>query len=194
MADNTQPGTDQADGIKVLGNKRELNKTLFDSILQNLLTILFSIMISIVMLQVVVRYGVRWTGISLHWTEEVARYLLVITAFLGSAVAWRKRDNITISALTDLLPGRYRFAADLFKDATILVFSVLCVIGSYGMSQRTRVGRLGSIGALRLGHLYLALGFCFVVITIYMVRWIIRDIRDLVTFKSTEIPTEGSHE
>ena len=76
MADNTQPGTDQADGIKVLGNKRELNKTLFDSILQNLLTILFSIMISIVMLQVVVRYGVRWTGISLHWTEEVARYLL----------------------------------------------------------------------------------------------------------------------
>lgn len=192
MAEKSQPAADQPAEEVVLGMKRELKQTLFDRVLKNLLTVLFSIMIAIVMLQVVVRYGVRWTGISLHWTEEVARYLLVITAFLGSAVAWRKRDNITISALTDLLPGGWRYAADLFKDTTILIFALLCVYGSYGMSQRTRVARLGSIGFVRLGHLYLALGVCFAFISVYMVRWIVRDVRDIVAHKRSGSAAEDS--
>ena len=177
-----------------MADKRELRGTLFDKILLNLLTVFFSVMIAIVMLQVVVRYGVRWTGISLHWTEEVARYLLVITAFLGSAVAWRKRDNITISALTDLLPDRMRYAADLFKDVTIFVFSLICVYGSYGMSQRTRVATLGSIGFVRLGHLYLVLGICFLFISVYMVRWIVRDVRDILAHRRSVSATGDRHE
>ena len=178
----------------VVADKRELRGTLFDRILRNTLTTLFSVMIAIVMLQVVVRYGVHWTGISLHWTEEVARYLLVITAFLGSAVAWRKRDNITISALTDLLPDRMRYAADLFKDVTILIFSLICVYGSYGMSRRTRVATLGSIGFARLGHLYFILGICFLFIAVYMVRWIVRDVQDILAHKRSISTTENRHE
>ena len=159
--------------------KRELRERLFDRALFFLLTFLFAVMLGVVMLQVLVRYGAAWTNIRVPWTGEVARYLLVVTAFLGSAVAWRKRDNITVTALTDLLPRKVRCWFDLLQDVTILIFAVICIVGSYGMGRRMAGARLGSLGFVRMGHLYMALGVCFVFIAIYMVRWIIRDIRDL---------------
>ena len=162
--------------------KPELPVTWFDRGMHFLLTLMFTILLGVVVLQVLVRYGAVWTDVRVHWTGEVARYLLILTTFVGSAVAWRKRDNIAVSAIIDLVPKKVRFIVDIVQDTTILAFVIICIIGSYNMGTRMAGARLGSLTFIRLGQFYWLLGIAFVFIAIYLVRWIVKNIRDFVVY------------
>lgn len=56
----------------------------------------------------VVAAGVFWRYVlndSLSWTEEVARYLMIWLACVGSVVAMQRRDLVAIDILPDALAG-----------------------------------------------------------------------------------------
>src|SRR5262245_34060840 len=57
----------------------------------------------VVFLQFYTRYFVNN---SLAWTEEIARYLLICSAFAGSVMAMRKRSHIAVEALHVYLPKK----------------------------------------------------------------------------------------
>ncbi|MDW7740056.1 MAG: TRAP transporter small permease [Bacillota bacterium] len=166
----------EAEIKKELGMVRELKNTLFDRFFLNFMSIIFLIMIALVMSQVVVRYLTAPLGITMHWSEEVARYIMIVVAFMGSAVAWRKRENISISMLIDMLPPRIKVPLDLFKDITILAFSLFCAYGAYSMSVKMQYSPLGALKIGKLGDIYLVLCFVFLLVAVYLVRWIIRGI------------------
>ncbi|MEX0827849.1 MAG: TRAP transporter small permease subunit, partial [Haliea sp.] len=44
-------------------------------------------------------------GDSLSWAEELARYALIWSALVGSAVAYRRGAHIAMTMAIDLLPG-----------------------------------------------------------------------------------------
>ncbi|MGH7004396.1 MAG: TRAP transporter small permease, partial [Alphaproteobacteria bacterium] len=61
---------------------------------------------------------------SLAWTEEIARYLLTMVAYLGGAIAIRKFTHIHVEFLYVYLPRRVAWALSIFVDLARIAFLV----------------------------------------------------------------------
>lgn len=67
---------------------------------------------------------------ALVWSEEVARYLLVWTTFLGAALAYQRGRHIAVTFLVDAIPRKAGTAVRLFAYlAAIVFFAVVLVVG-----------------------------------------------------------------
>jgi TRAP-type C4-dicarboxylate transport system permease small subunit len=63
-------------------------------------------------------------GQTVSWYEEVARYLFIWMAFLGSAVAVRRRGHFVVHLVVDRLARGCRFAAELVCWGVVMGFSL----------------------------------------------------------------------
>jgi TRAP-type C4-dicarboxylate transport system permease small subunit len=62
---------------------------------------------------------------SIAWTEEIARYLLMATAFIGAALAARKGTHIALEIVPNMLPrGLRRWFRLALGIATIVFFAI----------------------------------------------------------------------
>lgn len=172
MSEDLEMGHD--DRTDVLYDPEELKENLLDKGLHNIVTVMFTGMVFIVMLQVVVRYFIGGIlGISVHWTEELARYLMIVTAYLGTGIAWRNRQNMSISFFTDMLPSKINTILKALTDTLCFLFAVICAYGAYLMSQRMAGSPLGTLAYGTTGTVYLLMSICFVVVAFYTARWMI---------------------
>lgn len=86
-------------------------------------------MVALIFTQVVVRFALPFFGasLSLPWTEEAARYLLVWVIFLGGAIAARHGMLIAVTALIEALPAipalRLRYLAGSILILTFLTMT-----------------------------------------------------------------------
>ncbi|WP_298952482.1 TRAP transporter small permease [uncultured Methylobacterium sp.] len=89
-------------------------------VLRHLVGAMLGVMVLIVGLQIVVRFVLPRLGIvlSVPWSEELARYLMVWCIFTGAAVAARAGALIAVDTLPDSLPPR---AGDLVRLVALLV-------------------------------------------------------------------------
>ena len=117
-------------------------------------TIIFIVMVTVVLSQVFFRYVLR---VSVPWTEEFARYLLIFITFLGGALAVRDKKHISINVIIDRLPKKIFFYLNKFFDLAIIIFLFIVVKGSIIMINLTWETPLGSIRWLTRGKLYLIL-------------------------------------
>lgn len=74
----------------------------------------------------------RTLGNSLIWYDEIASVLLAWLTFYGSALASAKRAHISCPELVDLLPPRWKRAANIF--AQLLVVAFFMMVGWIGAS------------------------------------------------------------
>lgn len=85
--------------------------------------VLFWSLAFIVFLQFFTRYVLNN---SLSWTEEIARYGLMWLTFIGGAVVTRKKTQIAVELLSNLMkPGPLRVALHMFVDFVTLGFIAL---------------------------------------------------------------------
>lgn len=90
---------------------------------------------AVVFLQFFTRYVLND---SLAWTEEVARYLLILVAFLGSITATRKGGHIALEFLIRRAPGGLAKALAVTAQAfAVLFYGTMFWIG-VELVQRTR--------------------------------------------------------
>ncbi|MFA5488404.1 MAG: TRAP transporter small permease [Candidimonas sp.] len=90
------------------------------------------VMVVIVFLQILARFALPKLGIviSIPWTEELARYLMIWCIFLGAAAASRSGDLIAMDTLTTALAPSRGWKVKLFAYVvTILFFAFLIYIG-----------------------------------------------------------------
>ena len=80
-------------------------------------------------LQVVVRYLLSDT-LTMPWTEEFGRLVMVWGALWGAAALQRSDDHISMSVLFDQLPPRAQLAVRLFGD--LVTLGVLLPVVWYG--------------------------------------------------------------
>lgn len=62
------------------------------------------------------------------WYDEVARYLFIWIAFLGAAVAVRRRAHFLVRVLVQKLDRRGQFAAELLWWMIVMGFSVFIAV------------------------------------------------------------------
>lgn len=96
--------------------------------------VLFWILLVIVFLQFFSRYVL---GDSIAWTEEMARYFLIMVGFLGSAMAVRKNSHIAVEFFYRYLPGRIGQTLSTLVDLARVVFLVGGCWITYHLAART---------------------------------------------------------
>lgn len=152
--------------------KTELKETVFDRWLLRVSSVVFCVVVLFVVLQVLIRFVTVHIGFSMPWTEEAARYLLIALVFLGSAVAVRKKEHITITSLVDYFPVKVRLVLELISCLLILFFLLVAIFGSYQFTFKMMVSPVGAIPWLKVGHLYGVMTIGLLFISIYQVRWL----------------------
>lgn len=81
--------------------------------------------------------GLRYlTNQSLPWADEVARYLMIWTTFLGAGLALRQGAHVAITNLPDALPPRGRIALRALVVGLMMAF--FCFMIWIGMDYMGR--------------------------------------------------------
>ena len=133
--------------------------------------VMLMVMSAIIILQVFCRFVLKS---SLPWSEEVARYLQVWTAFIGGAYGVRRGAHIGIEAFALLLPKKAQKALNIFIIiVSIFMCGVICYYGFGIVSTQLSKGQLTPATRIPMGYMYAA-------IPVGMIFFIIRYIEELI--------------
>jgi TRAP-type C4-dicarboxylate transport system permease small subunit len=101
---------------------------------------------------------------SAAWTEEIARYFLVATVFVGAAIGVRKNNHIQVDFFYRLLPRRLMRAMSTLVDVVRIVFLATCVWLTWLLMQRIGASRMAVVD-LPMGLVYGTVLLGFVLMT-----------------------------
>jgi TRAP-type transport system small permease protein len=101
---------------------------------------------------------------SAAWTEEIARYLLVATVFVGAAMCVRKNNHIQVDFFYHLLPARLMRVMSTLVDVVRIAFFGACVVLTWQLMQRIGSSRMAVVD-LPMGLVYGAVLVGFALMT-----------------------------
>jgi len=90
---------------------------------------------------------------SAAWTEEIARYFLVATVFVGAAVCVRKNNHIQVDFFYHVLPKKLMRVMSTLVDAVRIAFFATCVVLTYLLIERIGGSRMAVV-ELPMGIVY----------------------------------------
>ena len=103
---------------------------------ETICVILMSVMTIIIFIQVVMRYLMHN---SLSWSEELTRYMLIWSTFLGATCVYYHGGNIAITAVQGLLPEKGRSVLKTLVHLICLVLFVVLTV--YGFRYTQKLGK-----------------------------------------------------
>ncbi|WP_346795514.1 TRAP transporter small permease subunit [Halomonas sp. Bachu 37] len=80
---------------------------------------------AVITLLILTNIAFRALGAPLYWISELAIYAMIWMTFLIAAAVLKRRQGITVTLFSDLLPAGARRWAVVFVDAMVLVFALL---------------------------------------------------------------------
>lgn len=111
-------------------------KTGMTKLLAGIATVLLSIMTLLVLYQVFTRYVLDSPA---AFTEELVRYFLIWTGFIGAAYAFLTREHMCLVLLRDNLKPEKRRILMIVLDVLILIFAILVItIGGFKLAMSAR--------------------------------------------------------
>jgi TRAP-type C4-dicarboxylate transport system permease small subunit len=102
------------------------------------------------------------------WTEELSRYLLVWSTFLGASMGFKRGAHVAITFVVDQFSGRLRPWVSILIHALSILFFVVGII--YGIQMiHQQVYQISPAMGLSMRVVYLAipLGFATMVIHVF---------------------------
>jgi len=103
---------------------------------------IFWVLALVIFYQFFTRYALNDSA---SWTEEIARYLLIATAFVGAAMNVRKNNHIQVDFLYRLLPRMVTRPLSTLVDAARIVFLAYCVWLTYLLIDKIGGSRMAII-------------------------------------------------
>ena len=119
----------------------------------------FWLLAGTVFLQFFTRYALNDSA---GWTEEIARYLLICTVFIGAAISVRKNNHIHVDFFYRILPKRLMRALSTLVDAVRILFFAYAVWLTLQLMLRIGSQRMAVVD-LPIGLMYgiVLAGFVF---------------------------------
>ena len=109
----------------------------------------------LVFIQVILRY---LFNISLIWSEEVARYVIIWFILVGSSIAVREKAHATVDAVVAFLPPLGKRIFSILANLTGIVFCVILIwSGSLTVSTVIEYGNVTPAVGIPMAIPYLAL-------------------------------------
>lgn len=128
-------------------------KRFYDSLekwLRMVLLVLVSGIVAATILQIVARFILM---VSIPWTDELARYLMIWAAFVGLGVAYRKKELIAVGYFREKLSPHLLKVAVLVSDLLCSIFSIVIVIYGFKLCL-LNAGQVSPSMRISLGIIY----------------------------------------
>jgi len=106
--------------------------TCLDKVQTGIVVVALSAMIVVVGLQVFFRFVIKG---SLPWSEELARYLMVWTVYIGASLGAKEGAHIGVEAFIRLLPKKLYRLACLLAGTISVIFCIVIAILSFKVVQ-----------------------------------------------------------
>lgn len=140
--------------------------TYLDKIQTAIVVVALSLMIVVVGLQVFFRFVIKG---SLPWSEELSRYLMIWTVYIGASLGAKEGAHIGVEAFISFLPKKlYKFAC-LVAGIISIIFCIVIAMLSFKVVQGIyNAGQLSpameipmwwAYGAIPVGSVLMAISF-----------------------------------
>jgi TRAP-type transport system small permease protein len=172
----------------------ELSKTVFsrfNRIWDDFTLFLFICLLVAATLQVLSRYVLE---APLPWTEELARFLLVWVAFLGSASVARRKMHITVEFFSNKFTGRVAGVVNTLLYLIMAIFLAILFYGTLVMFESSWPVHAGTMPWLRMSWVYLGAIIGVAVMLIYVLNHLVREIGNLFNPATGTVKTASGDE
>ena len=142
--------------------------------LEEVLCVTFTVIfVSVSLMQIVVRHS----GLTVPWTEEVARYLFIWTIFMGIPWGVKSRAHLNIDAIYNLFPPKYRSIHGIITHLLIIAFA--CPLIYYSLDVVLKQYKLGQaltgLPMIPMWVVYLCMPISFTLVIVRCIQIIVID-------------------
>ena len=111
---------------------------------------IFWVLAAVIFYQFFTRYALNDSA---SWTEEIARYLLIATAFVGAAINVRKNNHVQVDFFYRLMPHWMTRPLSTFVDVARVAFLGYCIW--------LTISLMGKIGSSRMAIIDWPIGILY---------------------------------
>jgi len=124
------------------------------AILEKLGVVLLCVILALTLFQV----AVRELPFSVVWTEELARFTLIILTFVGMPYAMKQQEDISLRQIVQKKPFKYWKPLFIISNIMVVVLCIVLIISVTSIVPRTINQRLVSFRFFAQGHAHIVLG------------------------------------
>ena len=132
------------------------------------IAVILVVMVCVTTMEVVRRYIFR---LSFIWAEELVRFLLVATTFLGGAAAYRSKSLAMLDLVTSHLGEKVNKIIDVITTVLIIVLCCYLTRQAWVYSFTPAVANMVSTGLkLRMTCVYLIIPIGFAILVLFAIE------------------------
>ena len=132
-----------------------------DKICSVLIVIMLGAMVLVTGAQIVCR---TWF-IALSWSDEVTRYLLIWSTFLGASVVYRHSGHISITLVQDLVPARLGKAMRVLVH--VVCFALFTVLLLYSSRYCMKLNKTATALPIKMKYIYLCIPISMAIMMVH---------------------------
>jgi TRAP-type C4-dicarboxylate transport system permease small subunit len=136
-----------------------------DTVFRFALFLTLSSMIVLITAQVIFR--VFFTALS--WSEELSRYLLVWSSFIGASVAFKKGAHIAVTFAVELLPGKTQKLVQSLSCILMAIFFGITIWYSIFLFN-VQVFQVSPAMGLKMRYIYMIIPIAFSVMSVHLLN------------------------
>lgn len=158
---------------KVFGIYGRLMGALF-SLIRACIAVILVVVVCVTAMEVFRRYIL---GLSFLWAEELVRFLLVVTTFLGGAAAYRAGVLACLDLVTSRLSRRTKQVIDIVTTVFIIVLCTYLCVQGYTYSFTPQIANMYSTGMkLKMTYIYLSIPIGFTLLVLFAVEHLLKSL------------------
>ena len=116
-------------------------------------------------------------GTSASWSEDLAQLTFILLVFLGAATVMEDEGHIRINTVVERFGERGQRAVRIVSRLLTLPFLALFATGAWDNAVVNWDVELGTVEWIKIGHMYLALAITSVIMILYILVNIVRDLK-----------------
>ena len=141
-----------------------------DKICSVLIVIMLGVMVVITGAQIVCR---TWFT-ALTWSDEVTRYLLIWSTFLGASVVYRHSGHISITFVQDLVPKKAGKAMRVLVHA--VCFVLFAVLLRYSSRYCMKLNKTATALPIKMKYIYICIPVSMGAMMVHALTMILHEI------------------
>lgn len=154
-------------------------KKIINNIEEYISSVLLGAMVLLIFLQIIFRFILN---LPLRWTEETARYAMILLIYLSACSGVKKEKHIRIEAIHNALPQKAALVYWVISNIIWMFFNLVMIV--YGINMAGYIystGQVSPVLHLPMGILYMVIPVCFTIMEIRIVQLVVARIKEETT-------------